>query len=35
MNECVNQVNSKEKLKNFKLFFEAVLGFHKSIEGRK
>jgi len=35
MNECINQIDSKEKLENFKLFFEAVLGFHKSIEGRK
>ena len=35
MKECINQINSKEKLENFKLFFEAVLGFHKSIEGRK
>jgi CRISPR-associated protein Csm2 len=35
MNECINQINSKEKLNNFKLFFEAVIGFHKSLEGRR
>ena len=34
MNSCVKQVNSKETLKVFKLFFEAVIGFHKSLEGR-
>ena len=34
MNSCVNQVDSKEKLDVFKLFFEAVIGFHKSLEGR-
>ena len=34
MNNCINQVNSKEKLEVFKLFFEAVIGFHKSLEGR-
>lgn len=35
MNSCINQINSKEDLKVFKLFFEAVIGFHKSLEGRK
>jgi CRISPR-associated protein Csm2 len=35
MNSCINQVNSKEKLNIFKLFFEAVIGFHKSLEGRE
>jgi len=35
MSECINQVNSKEKLNTYKLFFEAVIGFHKSLEGRK
>jgi len=35
MNNCIKQVNSKEDLKIFKLFFEAVIGFHKSLEGRK
>ncbi len=35
MNECINQIDSKEKLNNFKLFFEAVIGFHKSLEGRR
>ncbi len=34
INSCVNQVDSKEKLSVFKLFFEAVIGFHKSLEGR-
>ena len=32
MHQCVNQVDSKEKLENFKLFFEALLGFHKGEE---
>jgi CRISPR-associated protein Csm2 len=32
INECVQQINSKEKLEIFCLFFEAVIGFHKSIE---
>ena len=35
MSSCINQVNSKEKLNTFKLFFEAVIGFHKSLEGEK
>ncbi len=34
MSYCINQVDSKEKLDVFKLFFEAVIGFHKSLEGR-
>lgn len=34
MNSCINQVNSKESLAVFKLFFESVIGFHKSLEGR-
>lgn len=34
MNSCINQVNTKEQLGTFKLFFEAVIGFHKSLEGR-
>ena len=34
MNNCINQVDTKEKLNIFKLFFEAVIGFHKSLEGR-
>ena len=29
INDCVSQVNSKEGLDTFKLFFEAVLGFSK------
>ena len=32
MHQCVNQVDSKERLANFKLFFEALLGFHKGEE---
>ncbi|NOX15678.1 MAG: type III-A CRISPR-associated protein Csm2 [Epsilonproteobacteria bacterium] len=35
MNECIKQVNSKESLNTFKLFFEAVIGFHKSLQGRR
>ncbi|WP_151899684.1 type III-A CRISPR-associated protein Csm2 [Sulfurimonas hydrogeniphila] len=35
MESCIKQVNSKDKLDVFKLFFEAVVGFHKSLEGRK
>ena len=34
MNSCINQVNTKDNLNVFKLFFEAVIGFHKSLEGR-
>ena len=29
MQTCVNQVNDQGKLKVFKLFFEAVIGFYK------
>ena len=29
MNQCVQQVQTKEQLKVFKLFFEAVVGFYK------
>ncbi len=32
MNSCINQVNSKNDLQTFKLFFEAVIGFHKGRE---
>ncbi|MCD6653564.1 MAG: type III-A CRISPR-associated protein Csm2 [Sulfurovum sp.] len=35
MQDCINQIDSKQKLESFKLFFEAVIGFHKSIEGEK
>lgn len=35
INSCVKQVNDPESLRTFKLFFEAVIGFHKSIEGSK
>jgi len=34
MNNCISQVDSKIKLSIFKLFVEAVIGFHKSLEGR-
>lgn len=34
MNNCINQIDSEKKLEVFKLFFEAVIGFHKSLEGR-
>jgi len=29
MNQCVSQVQTKEQLKVFKLFFEAIIGFYK------
>lgn len=29
MSQCIAQINSKEDLKTFKLFFEAVVGFYK------
>jgi len=29
MQTCINQIDKEEKLKNFKLFFEAVIGFYK------
>jgi CRISPR-associated protein Csm2 len=32
--DCVSAVQEKEDLTNFKLFFEAVIGFHKSLEGK-
>jgi CRISPR-associated protein Csm2 len=32
MNSCINQVESKKDLNTFKLFFEAVIGFHKGRE---
>lgn len=35
INSCVMQVDSKEKLEVFKLFFEAVLGFSKGKKDRK
>ena len=34
-NAIINQINSAETLKNAKLFFEAVLGFRKSLEKGK
>lgn len=32
MNDCIAAVQEKNDLNNFKLFFEAVIGFHKGIE---
>jgi len=32
MKSCINQVESKKDLNTFKLFFEAVIGFHKGRE---
>ena len=32
MNSCINQIEEKDDLKIFKLFFEAVIGFHKGRE---
>ena len=32
MSSCINQVSSKKDLSTFKLFFEAVIGFHKGRE---
>ncbi len=32
MHSCISQVNSKKDLETFKLFFEAVIGFHKGRE---
>jgi len=32
MGSCINQVSSKKDLNTFKLFFEAVIGFHKGRE---
>jgi len=29
MTECIKQINDEQELKNFKLFFEAVIGFYK------
>jgi CRISPR-associated protein Csm2 len=29
ISECINQINSKDDLKVFQLFFEAVIGFYK------
>ena len=35
MDTSINQIRTKKDLNTFKLFFEAVIGFHKSLEGRK
>lgn len=35
MNTCIGQVQTKEDLQTFKLFFESLIGFHKALEGRK
>jgi len=32
MSSCINQVSNKKDLNTFKLFFEAVIGFHKGRE---
>lgn len=32
MTSCINQVEKREDLNTFKLFFEAVIGFHKGRE---
>lgn len=32
MNDGIKAVDSKESLLSFKLFFEAVIGFHRAIE---
>ena len=32
MNEGINAINSKEDLKNFKLLFEAVIGYFTGLE---
>ncbi len=34
INSCVNQIDKKKDLNTFKLFFEAVVGFHKALDGR-
>ncbi len=35
MSSCINKIDKKNDLSTFKLFFEAVIGFHKSLEGRQ
>lgn len=32
MSSCINQIATKKDLNTFKLFFEAVIGFHKGRE---
>ncbi len=32
MKSCINQISNKKDLNTFKLFFEAVIGFHKGRE---
>jgi len=32
MSSCINQVGNEKDLNTFKLFFEAVIGFHKGRE---
>ena len=32
MSSCINQISNKRDLDTFKLFFEAVIGFHKGRE---
>lgn len=33
--DCIRGVSEKKDLENFKLFFEAVIGFHKGNEGQR
>lgn len=33
--DCILSIKEKDDLTNFKLFFEAVIGFHKSLESKK
>jgi len=32
MSSCINQISNKRDLDTFKLFFEAIIGFHKGRE---
>lgn len=34
INSCIKQVDKKKDLNTFKLFFEALVGFHKALDGR-
>jgi len=33
--ECISVIKEKKDLSNFKLFFEAVIGFHREVEVKK
>jgi len=35
MDTSIKQIHTKKDLNTFKLFFEAIIGFHKSLEERK